>query len=70
MNYNGCMVQNLRTIHEEVKNVTEMRRVTISIPEEIDKAVLEMKKTDEFVRDSYSEIIRKLLLAGLAKVKK
>ncbi|GEM_PF-1450584 len=48
--------------------MTEMRRITISVPDDIDKAVLEMKKTDEFVRDSYSEIIRKLLAIGLAKV--
>lgn len=48
--------------------MTEMRRVTISVPDEIDQAVLKMKQTDEFVRDSYSEIIRKLLVAGLEKI--
>jgi len=50
--------------------MTEMKRVTISVPDELDKAVLELRKKDEFVRDSYSEIIRKLLVAGLAKVEK
>ncbi len=50
--------------------MTEMRRVTISVPDDIDKAVLELRKSEAFVRDSYSEIVRKLLLAGLNKVKK
>ena len=45
--------------------MTEMRRVTISLPDEIDEEVLELKKQDRFVRCSYSEIIRMLLQAGL-----
>lgn len=47
--------------------MTNMRRVTISIPEEIDKKVLELKKNDKFVRSSYSEIVRMLLLSGIEK---
>ena len=46
--------------------MTEMRRVTISLPDEIDRRVLELKKKDRFIRCSYSEIIRLLLQAGLA----
>lgn len=45
--------------------MTEMRRVTISIPNELDKKVLELKKDDRFIRCSYSEIVRMLLQAGL-----
>ena len=45
--------------------LTDMRRVTISIPDEIDVKILALKKDDRFVRSSYSEIVRFLLLLGL-----
>lgn len=45
--------------------MTEMKRVTISIPAELDKKIIEMRKQDEFVRSSYSEIVRTLIFAGL-----
>lgn len=45
--------------------MTEMKRVTISIPPELDKKILEMRKDDKFVRASYSEIVRTLIFAGL-----
>lgn len=45
--------------------MTEMRRVTISLPDEIDAKVLALKKEERFVRCSYSEIVRMLLQAGL-----
>lgn len=45
--------------------MTEMRRITFSVPNELDEAVINLKKQDEFVRDSYSEVIRKLLVLGL-----
>lgn len=48
--------------------MTEMRRVTISLPDELDRKILEQKKRDEYVRDSYSEVCRKLLEKGLEKV--
>jgi len=47
--------------------MTEMRRVTISLPDELDRKVLELKKRDEFARASYSEVCRKLLEKGLEK---
>ena len=47
--------------------MTDMRRVTISLPEDIDKRILDMKKDDRFIRDSYSEVCRKLLEKGLEK---
>ena len=46
--------------------MTEMKRVTVSLPEEIDKKVLELRKDERFIRCSSSEIVRKLLEAGLA----
>ena len=50
--------------------MTDMRRVTISLPEDIDKRILKLKKTNKFVRKSYSEIVRQLLLKGLEKESK
>lgn len=45
--------------------MTSMRRITISIPHDMDKKILEIRKKDEFVRASYSEIVRVLISAGL-----
>ena len=53
-----------------MQQMTNMRRVTISLPEDIDKRILRLKKTNKFVRDSYSEIVRQLLLQGLEKESK
>lgn len=44
--------------------MTDMRRVTISLPDELDKKILELKKNDRFVRCSYSEIVRQLMEHG------
>lgn len=44
--------------------MTEMRRMTISLPEELDKRILELKKDDRFVKCSYSEIVRQVLDHG------
>lgn len=49
--------------------MTDMRRITISVPDDLDKAVLELRKQNEFVRCSYSEIVRKLLILGLSAAK-
>ena len=45
--------------------MTEMKRITVAIPEEIDEKSLELKKQDEFVRSSYSAIVRVLLMEAL-----
>lgn len=47
--------------------MTTMKRMSVLIPPEVDKAILEMKKTDEFVRCSYAELIRLILRRGLEK---
>lgn len=44
--------------------MTDMRRVTVSLPDELDKRILEMKKDDRFVRCSYSEVVRQMLEFG------
>lgn len=45
--------------------MTEMKRITVAFPEEIDRAVYELRKDDRFVKCSYSEIIRRLVALGL-----
>lgn len=59
------MVQNF--YRKEITLMTDMKRVTISLPDSIDKKVLELRKDDRFVRCSYSELVRMLLEAGLAQ---
>lgn len=49
--------------------MTNMKRATVSIPDEIEIRVLELRKKDEYVRCSYSEIIRRLVIAGLESIK-
>lgn len=45
--------------------MTDMKRVTVSIPEDTDKKLLELRKTEPFIRCSYSEIVRRMILLGL-----
>ncbi len=49
--------------------MTKMKRVTISIPDELDKRILELKKDDRYIRCSYSEIVRMLLFTTLESEK-
>lgn len=49
----------------EVKKMEKMNRMTISVTPEIERAVVELRKTNEFCRSSYSEIIRQLIIKGL-----
>lgn len=43
----------------------DMRRVTISVTEAQDAAILNAKKDDQFVRCSYAEVVRQMLNLGL-----
>lgn len=45
--------------------MTEMRRVTIVIPQNLDERIWELKKEDRFLRCSYAEMARRLLNLGL-----
>lgn len=46
--------------------MTDMRRVTIAFPDDMDKRILELRKEDCFIRCSYSEIVRTILERGFA----
>lgn len=39
------------------------KRMSISINEEMDKKIIELKKTDKYCRCSYAEIVRQLIEA-------
>ncbi len=41
------------------------KRMSISINEEMDKKIIELKKTDQYCRCSYAEIVRQLIEAGI-----
>lgn len=45
--------------------MTEMKRVTVAVPEDLDRRILELKKNDAYIRCSYGEIVRRLVSAGL-----
>lgn len=45
--------------------MTDMRRITVSFPEDIEQAIMELRKTDKYSRCSYSELVRMLVRAGL-----
>lgn len=63
LNYNSIASKKFRTKKGGI-NMTDMRRITISLPEELDKKILELKKSDHFVRCSYSEIVRQMMEHG------
>lgn len=44
--------------------MTTMKRVSISLPDDLDRRILDLRRTDQFVRSSYSEIVRQLLERG------
>lgn len=41
------------------------KRLSISLPPELDRAVLDLRKTEEYCRCSYVEIIRVLMTEGV-----
>lgn len=45
--------------------MSDLKRMSISITEEMEQKIVEMRKTDEFCRCSYAEIIRQLIEAGV-----
>lgn len=47
--------------------MTDMRVISTAIPDDLDKAILDFRKRDECIRLTYSEVIRRLLYAGLGK---
>lgn len=62
------LVHHLKTIgtpSEEVRPLTDMKRITVSLTDELVDAIEQMKETKEIDSSSYSEIIRHLLRRGL-----
>lgn len=49
--------------------MTDMRRVTVSLPEELDKRIADLRNCEPFARCSYSEVVRRLLDCGFKVVK-
>ena len=49
---------------------TEMKRISISMTDEQDAKVMELKRTEEYCRCSYAEIVRILIEAGLTALSK
>ena len=45
--------------------MTDMKRVTVSFPDDLDDAIIALRKTKQFERCSYSEIVRHLIARGL-----
>lgn len=47
--------------------MTDMKRTTVSLTDELVAALDELKESEEFKSCSYSELIRKMIKKGLAK---
>lgn len=48
--------------------MTEMKRITIALDDDLDRGIYELRKQDEYTRCSYSEIVRRLVRLGLDSV--
>ncbi len=46
--------------------MTDMKRTTVSFPDELTNRIFSLRKDDRFVRCSYSELIRQLTEMGLS----
>lgn len=49
-----------------VFGMTNMKRTTVSFPDELTERIFALRKDDRFTRCSYSELIRQLAEKGLA----
>lgn len=47
--------------------MTDMKRTTVSLPDELVEKLDELKQTEEFKNTSYSELIRAMIQRGLEK---
>ena len=45
--------------------MTDMKRITVSLTDELDEEILALKNTEPFKKASYSAIIRALLYHGI-----
>lgn len=49
--------------------MTEMKRITVAIPETMNNEIMEIRKNDMFIRCTYSELVRKILECGMKKIR-
>lgn len=45
--------------------MTDMKRITISLPDDLDKLILKLKQSPSLAGCSYSEVVRRLLEMAL-----
>lgn len=45
--------------------MTKMKRISVAFDDDIDKNIFELRKNDDYVKCSYSEIVRRLVRIGL-----
>ena len=45
--------------------MTAMKRICVSLPQYLDRRILNLRKEDRFIRCSYAEIVRTLLESAL-----
>lgn len=50
--------------------MTNMKRLSVSIPEDLENRLFNMRKNDEFVRCTFAEIIRIVLEKGVDVVER
>ena len=50
--------------------MTNKWRINVTMPNDIEQAIVELRKKDEYSRLSYSEIIRQLIVKGLKTVER
>ena len=50
---------------DNVSEAVKDWRITVSLTKEQENAIVELRKTDEYARCSFGEIIRRLIDAGL-----
>lgn len=41
--------------------MTDMKRITVAIPDALDNQIMAVRKQDKYIRLTYSELIRQLL---------
>ena len=60
--------QRFRTLRNKrgVSTLTDMRRVTISMPDALDKQILSLRADERFAKCTYAEIVRRVLEIGLS----
>lgn len=46
-------------------DMTAMKRITVSFPEDLEKRIYQLRKKEKYVKCSYSELVRILVEAGL-----